>query len=119
MSNLAYQPQRKPSQEPQKTYVKQPQKVTGTRGSRITKGEKVIWIAAALLLMAGATMFISKYATIYKINASIKAEQSNVNEIERRTKDLESQKKELSNPSRIIEMAKKEGMSFDKKRVKH
>ncbi|MDN4073542.1 MULTISPECIES: cell division protein FtsL [Fictibacillus] len=119
MSNLAYQTQRQYQQETKRKHVQQPQVQPRVRTSRITKGEKFLWVFASLLLIAGAIFMVSNYASIYKVNSSIESVQSSIDYETKVVDDYKQQVKELSDPNRILKIAKdKLGMTLNDKNVK-
>ncbi|MDM5198770.1 cell division protein FtsL [Fictibacillus enclensis] len=118
MSNLAYQTQRQ-QQEPKQTYVQQPQAQPRVRTSRVTKGEKILWSFASLLLIAGAIFMVSNYASIYKVNSSIQSVERSISYENKVVDDLKLQVTELSAPDRILKIAKEKlGMTLNDKNVK-
>lgn len=119
MSNLAYQTQRQTQRDTKQTYVQQPQAQPRIRTSRVTKGEKFLWVFASLLLIAGAIYMVSNYASIYKVNTSIQSVDNSINYEKKVVDDLNQQKIELSDPTRIMDIAKnKLGMELNDKNVK-
>ncbi len=116
MSNLAHQVQNKPNhvQNPQS----QPDVITRKR-PKITKGEKVLWAFAALMLAAASIFIISNYAEMYTVNKKIQVMEQNIDQHSKQVDDLALEKSELSEPLRIINFAEQRlGMKFDDKNIK-
>lgn len=114
MSNLAYKVQ----QEKQFVEQTQPsQKKLFQR--RITKGEKVLWTAALIGLLAAAIYMVSTYATIYSLDQNIAQMQFEAQSQTKVNGELQQKVSELSRPERIYNIAKnKLGMTFKKDSVK-
>ncbi len=116
MSNLAHQVQRNTN------HVSNPQpkpQVVKRKLSRITKGEKVLWSIAGLMLIAASIFVISNYAEIYTVNKDIQVMEQKIDQHNKKVNDLELQKAELSEPLRIMNYAEdKLGMKFDDKNIK-
>ncbi|MCF6137007.1 cell division protein FtsL [Pseudalkalibacillus berkeleyi] len=115
MSNLAHQVQRNTEsvQNPQpKTHVKR-------KLSRFTKGEKVLWSIAGILMLVTSIFIISNYAEMYTVNKDIQVIEQKIDQQNKKVNDLTLEKSELSEPLRIMNYAEdKLGMKFDDKNVK-
>ncbi|WP_221564090.1 cell division protein FtsL [Alkalihalobacillus sp. TS-13] len=116
MSNLAHQVERKTN------HVQNPQpqpNVVRRKRSKITKGEKVLWTVAAMMLAAASIFMISNYAEMYTVNKEIQVMEQNIDKQSKQVDDLTLKKSELSEPLRIINFAEQKlGMKFDDKNIK-
>ena len=112
MNNLAYQVERKQAQTTQKTAVI-------VEKGNITKGEVLLLTFLAITFFLAAIFAISNYTAIYSVHSDIQTLQS---EIDRKTvevEDLKLQVAALSEPDRIVDIAKNElGLELNEKNVK-
>ncbi|MFC7372072.1 cell division protein FtsL [Fictibacillus iocasae] len=117
MSNLAYEVQRQNQQmmpKPSKRPLISP--TVQTRG--VTKGEKILWVSAAVILLAGAVWIIANYASIYSSALSNQKLEQKIALETKKTEDYKLQVTELSAPERMFKIAKEQGFKLDDKNVK-
>lgn len=116
MSNVAYQLRERQEQTQQR--INKPSTVIVEKG-RITKGEVMLLTALAIVFFFASIFVISNYATIQSLNRDVHVLQSEIDNKVRTNEDLQLQVKELSEPERIMSIAKKElGLTLDEKNVK-
>ncbi|MBH0155782.1 MULTISPECIES: cell division protein FtsL [Fictibacillus] len=115
MSNLAYQVQK---QQVQLQPERNPKPVQQPSRKIFTKGEVVLWGAMGVVLIAGLIWLISLYASVYQATAEVESIQKDLTAETKIVEDYHLQVTELSNPERIMKLAKKQGFIFDDKNVK-
>ncbi|MED1862708.1 cell division protein FtsL [Fictibacillus nanhaiensis] len=115
MSNLAYQVQK---QQVQLQPERNPKPVQHSSRKLFTKGEVVLWGAMGVVLIAGLIWLISLYASVYQATAEVESIQKDLTAETKIVEDYHLQVTELSNPERIMKLAKKQGFIFDDKNVK-
>lgn len=115
MSNLAYQVQKQPIQTQP---ARSPKPVQQPSRKLFTKGEVVLWGAMGVVLIAGLIWLISLYASVYQATAKVETIQKDISAETKIVEDYHLQVTELSNPERIMKLAKKQGFIFDDKNVK-
>ncbi|TLS35236.1 cell division protein FtsL [Pseudalkalibacillus caeni] len=117
MSNLAYKIQQKQVQEKKQKVQQQPQTVVVPR-SRVTRGEKLLWVVLTCCFLMASIMVVSNYASIYNTNTEIQKIEAKQNQFAKTNEELSFTVKELSSPDRIMQVAKdKLGMTFSDKNV--
>jgi cell division protein FtsL len=117
MSNLAYQVQRQRQvQTPQPS--KQPKVGVSIQTRGVTKGEKFLWVAAAVVLLAGAVWIIANYASIYSNSLSNQKIEQTISLETKKKEDFKLQVTELSAPERMFKIAQEQGFKLDDKNVK-
>jgi cell division protein FtsL len=115
VSNLAYQVQK---QRVQTQTQRNPRPIEAPARKLFTKGEVVIWGMMGIVLVAGLIWLISLYASVYQATAEIESIQKDIAVETKIVEDYNLQVAELSNPERIMKMAKEQGFIFDDKNVK-
>jgi cell division protein FtsL len=115
LSNLAYQVQRQQIQsQPQRS----PKPSEQSTRKLFTKGEVILWGMMGVVLVAGLVWLISLYASVYQATAKVETIQRDITAESKIVEDYHLQVTELSNPERIMKIAKKQGFIFDDKNVK-
>lgn len=117
MSNLAYQVQKQQIQtqtQPQRN----PRPVEQPSRKLFTKGEVILWGMMGVVLVAGLVWLISLYASVYQTTAKVETIQRDIAAETKIVEDYHLQVTELSNPERIMKIAKEQGFIFDDKNVK-
>lgn len=115
MSNLAHQIQ----QQQRKQTVINPQVHTAPRPKRgITHGEKVLGMAFIGLVAVLAIFMVSNYATLYNVNHDIQKTEAAIDKQLKINSELELKVSEMSNPERIMKIAKENGMTLNGDNVK-
>lgn len=115
MSNLAYQVQK---QQIQLQPERNPKPVQQPSRKLFTKGEVILWGAMGVVLVAGLIWLISLYASVYQATAEVVTTQKKISAETKIVEDYHLQVTELSNPERIMKLAKEQGFIFDDKNVK-
>ncbi|MFA8437594.1 cell division protein FtsL [Pueribacillus sp. YX66] len=116
MGNVAYQLREKQEQAQQR--INRSSTVIVEKG-RITKGEVVLLTVLAIVFFLASIFVISNYATIQSLNRDVHVLQAEVENRVRINEDLQLQVTELSDPDRIMTIAKEKlGLSLDEKNVK-
>ncbi|KZE65777.1 hypothetical protein AWM68_05195 [Fictibacillus phosphorivorans] len=115
MSNLAYQVQ---NQQMKLQPERNPKPVQQPSRKLFTKGEVILWGAMGVVLVAGLIWLISLYASVYQATAEVVATQNKITAETKVVEDYHLQVTELSNPERIMKLAKEQGFIFDDKNVK-
>lgn len=114
MSNLAYKYQQKQYEEKQQQ--PSPSKLFKRK---VTKGEKVLWTASIVALLAISIYLVSTYASIYALNTDIQQLETKAEQQEKGNSGLKEEVSTLSAPERIFEIAKdKLGMTAKNGNVK-
>jgi cell division protein FtsL len=117
LSNLAYQVQKQQIQtqvQPQRN----PKPIEQPSRKLFTKGEVVLWGMMGVILVAGLVWLISLYASVYQTAAKVETIQRDIAAETKIVEDYHLQVTELSNPERIMKIAKEQGFIFDDKNVK-
>lgn len=112
MSNLARKYQVQEVQQPKKSFKPKVKK------SLFTKGEKFLYIVFACIVFYFSTKIISNQAHIYEVNKEIQQVETTMTEQQKVTEDLKAQVNELSEYSRVLETAKKQGLKINENNVK-
>ncbi|GLO65900.1 MULTISPECIES: cell division protein FtsL [Oceanobacillus] len=107
-TNTQYHPETQP-----KTVVK---KVKRTRW--ITKGEKVIYAFAGVLMLAFAVYMVSFSSSTDTLNRELQQIEQSVNQQKIANEGLSFEKEELSRPERIINIAEENGLKIQNTEVK-
>lgn len=116
MSNVAYQLREKQEQN-QKRMNKSATVIVEKGG--ITKGETILLSLLAIVFFLASIFVISNYATIQSLNRDVHVLQSDVENKTQTNEDLQLQVTELSDPERIMSIAKEElGLTLNEKNVK-
>ncbi|MBY6036193.1 cell division protein FtsL [Fictibacillus nanhaiensis] len=113
MSNLAYQVHKQQIQT-----QSNPRPIEQHGRKLFTKGEVVLWGMMGIVLVAGLVWLISLYASVYQATAKIETIQREISSESKIVEDYHLQVTELSNPERIMKIAKQQGFIFDDKNVK-
>lgn len=85
----------------------------------ITKGEKVLYIAACFILLAVGIYMVSFSSSTDSLNRDVTSLQNKVQQKEVSNEELTYEMKELSRPERITSIAKKNGLKIQDAKVKH
>lgn len=116
MSNVAYQIREKQVQDQQR--INKTSTVIVEKG-RITKGEVFLLTLLAVIFFVASIFVISNYASIQSLNRDVHALQTEIDGKVRTNEDLQLQVTELSDPDRIMQIAKdKLGLTLNEKNVK-
>ncbi|MFD1336015.1 cell division protein FtsL [Oceanobacillus iheyensis] len=107
-TNTQYRPETQPQ-----TVVK---KVKRTRW--ITKGEKVIYAFAGVLMLAFAVYMVSYSSSTDTLNRELEQIEQSVNQQKIANEGLSFEKEELSRPERIINIAEENGLKIQNTEVK-
>lgn len=86
--------------------------------SKITLGEKILFVACALIFTMISVKIISNQYKLYTMNQEIQKLQTNVTEQVKVNNDLNVEVSELSRYERIWERASKLGLKLDENNVK-
>lgn len=86
--------------------------------SKITLGEKVLFVACAIIFTLVSVKIISNQYQVYSLNQDIQKLQSAVTEQVKVNNDLNVEVSELSRYERIWERASKLGLKLDENNVK-
>jgi cell division protein FtsL len=113
VGNLAYQVQKQQIQT-----KRAPRPIEAPSRKIFTKGEVMLWGMMGIVLVAGLLFLISLYASVYQATAEIEVVQKNIAVESKIVEDYTLQATELSNPERIMKIAKEQGFIFDDKNVK-
>ncbi|MCU9612204.1 cell division protein FtsL [Caldibacillus lycopersici] len=114
MSNLARQLQREEVQHQQQ----EKRRTTVIKKSKVTKGEKFFYILFVAMVVLFSVKIIGSQAAIYKVNKQIQIIQSDITDQQRVTEDLQAQVDELSEYGRLLDAAKKQGLTMNENNVK-
>lgn len=109
MSNLAYQREVKQYQTEQ-----QGQSVVIKRRGSITLGEKILLVMFVMALMCASILIISKAFAVYHANIEVQKLEQQVSLESKKITELQKEKDLLSEPERVIDTAKKAGLSISK-----
>ncbi|PRO65320.1 cell division protein FtsL [Alkalicoccus urumqiensis] len=103
--------------QPQRQYTKKVRRQIHRGG--ITKGERLLYFMMVPVIAIAAVLIISNYSQIYSANAEIQTTEAAVTAQADQNEALTLQVKELSDPERILSIAKNElGMTLDNSQVK-
>jgi len=111
-SNLARQLQR------QEIHHVEKERKSVQKKSRITKGEKFIYMFFGLALFFFSFQIVSNQASIYQMNKEIQILETHIGEQEKVVQELKSQVQDLSQYDRLTEEAKKLGLTNNRQNVK-
>lgn len=109
--------QSSPAQRPQQQPKRQV-KVKVHKKTWITPGEKVLYAAFSLIILAAAAYFVTFAASTYNVNRDLEALDSDISHQQVANKDLTYEVKELSKPERIIDIARDAGLKVQSSKVK-
>ena len=109
MSNLAYQREVKQHQTEQ-----QGQSVVIKRRGSITLGEKILLVMFVMALMCSSILIISKAFAVYHANIEVQKLEQQVSLESKKITELQKEKDLLSEPERVIDTAKKAGLTISK-----
>lgn len=113
MSNLAYDlTAKKQMHEAPKQQVKVKIK------SKISFGEKLIYMVLFVSLVLGLTFIVANNAKLFQMNHDIHKLEQSIQQQEKINSGLELQVSELSNPKRIIKIASEQGLTLNNNNVK-
>ncbi|MTT32010.1 cell division protein FtsL [Terrilactibacillus sp. BCM23-1] len=86
---------------------------------RITKGEKILWFGAGMLIVALTLIIVSYQARLFFLNGSIQNLQDKVAGQAKINQQLKVEQTNLSSPERIMKYAKEKlGLNLNIKNVK-
>lgn len=115
MSNVAYQMRDTAREE---RHIKKSSTVVVEKG-RITKGEVILLSLLAAAIFIASLFVLSNYSTIQSLNRDVHALQTEIDKHVSANEDLQLQVTELSEPDRILLIAKEKlGLSLNEKNVK-
>ena len=115
MSNVAYQFREKHQQSERN--VNQPSTIIVEKG-RITKGEVILLLLLTIVFFVASLFVLSNYATIQSLNRDVHVLQSEIDNKLTTNEDLQLQVTELSEPDRIMSIAKEElGLTLNEENV--
>ncbi|MBU5266010.1 cell division protein FtsL [Virgibacillus proomii] len=104
---------------PQHTpHRKQPVSVKVSKQGWITKGEKVIYSIIGFCIILAGIYMVSYSSSTDAINRNTQELESKVHVQQSKNEQLEDEIKELSDPDRIIRIAKKNGLKIQDTKVK-
>lgn len=99
--------------------VKQHQEQTITIRRRISKGEKLLWSLAGLVILFLAIMIVSNQAKLFVAEKDMNHLQNQVDQQARTNQQLKAETADLSSPERIVKYAKEKlGLNLNVKNVK-
>lgn len=75
------------------------------RTRHITKGEKLLWVAAGFMFFFLAAMIITNQARLYSTSGSIQDLHNQLGNHQKAVQQLQSQADSLSSPDRIVQFA--------------
>ncbi|AXI08991.1 cell division protein FtsL [Oceanobacillus sp. 143] len=84
----------------------------------VTKGEKVIYSIFSVALIAISIFIVSFSSSTDALNRELQTLEKTAQSLELKNEALQFEKKELSRPERIIEVAKKNGLKIQDAEVK-
>ncbi|WP_010631038.1 cell division protein FtsL [Sporolactobacillus vineae] len=102
-SQHAFRSQESEYTAPERRYIEEPL----VRTRHITKGERLLWIAAGFLFFFLAALIITNQARLYHTSSQIQNLQNSLGNHEKTVQQLESQADSLSSPDRIVRFAEK------------
>ncbi len=116
MSNVAYQIREKQAQSGHRSH--RSSTIIVEKG-KITKGEMLLLTGLAFVFFIASILVISNYAMIQSLNRDIHALQTEIDEKTQINENLQLQVTELSEPDRIMSIAKnKLGLTLNEENVK-
>ena len=101
------------SQQPQTTVT-----TVVVHKGRVTLGEKILYIAFAILITVLAAKIITNQYALYTLNKDIQKTESAITEQQTINNDLNAEVSELSRYERIWERASQLGLTLDENNVK-
>lgn len=84
----------------------------------ISRGEKALYSLVTSILVATAVFIVSFSANVDSLNRDVQKLQNNIKEQQIHNENLEYKVKELSNPNRILNIAKENGLKIQNAQVK-
>lgn len=84
----------------------------------ISKGEKILYCTGTAITLAVSVFFIHFAVQTDELNRDIRSLENQISEQEAYNENLTYQVKELSNPDRILQIAKKNGLNIQNAQVK-
>lgn len=116
MGNVAFQIRER--REERQERVNKTSTVIVEKG-RITKGEVFLLTFLCLIFFAVSVLVVSNYAAIHSLNREVHALESEIENKQRVNDDLKLQVTELSEPDRIMKIAKEKlGLTLNENNVK-
>ncbi|RKQ37393.1 cell division protein FtsL [Oceanobacillus halophilus] len=104
---------------PQRTPQKEPKvNVKVRKNGWITKGEKVIYSLVFVSMIISGVFMVSYASTTDTLNREVQTLEQTVNNQKITNEGLVFEKKELSRPERILEIAKEKGLKIQDAEVK-
>jgi cell division protein FtsL len=95
----------------QRVKMKETRKVV-TRSKSLPVQEKLLYLFTVIVCVLVAGVIIWRYAQIYEMNTRIQQIEKNIKLLEAENSALKHKVEELSGPDRMLEEAKKRGMSL-------
>jgi cell division protein FtsL len=99
----AYRSQESDYAVPERRHVAEPL----VRQRHITRGEKLLWVAAGFMFFFLAALMITNQARLYNTSSTIQNLQNKLGNQEKTIQQLKSQADSLSSPDRIVQFAEK------------
>ncbi|MGP4075121.1 cell division protein FtsL [Halobacillus sp. K22] len=84
----------------------------------ISTGEKMLYSAATTLFLAASVFLVQFSASMDELNRDIRSLEQEISQQESQNENLAFQVKELSNPDRILKIAKENGLDIQNAQVK-
>ncbi|MCA1012994.1 cell division protein FtsL [Halobacillus halophilus] len=97
---------------------KQVKKVKLRKKQWISTGEKMLYSAATTLFLAASVFLVQFSASTDELNRDIRSLEQEISKQETQNENLAFQVKELSNPDRILKVAKENGLDIQNAQVK-
>ncbi|WP_284140905.1 MULTISPECIES: cell division protein FtsL [unclassified Virgibacillus] len=94
------------------------QKVIIRKAGWITKGEKILYSVVAIILVVAATLVVSFSSSTDALNRELQSLEKTVQTQQLSNEHLQYEVKELSEPERIIKIAKENGLKIQNATVK-
>ncbi|MBD0406165.1 cell division protein FtsL [Bacillus siamensis] len=114
MSNLAYQQEKQ-----QRPVISPEKKVIVKKRASITLGEKVLLVLFAIAVLSTSMFIVSKAYAAYQSNIEVQKLEEKVSEKNKQIGDLQKTAGDLSQPQRLMDIAKKHGLNLKDKKVKN
>ncbi|SDB87511.1 cell division protein FtsL [Pelagirhabdus alkalitolerans] len=96
----------------------QPKKIVKVNSRKITKGEKIIWGFFGVLIAVSLIYIVSFNSNLDAVNRDIQQLENQIEEQQSVNQNLNHQVMEYSNPERILEIAKDNGLTIQNTEVR-
>ncbi|RWZ60700.1 cell division protein FtsL [Halobacillus fulvus] len=107
---------RQPLQQPERQ--KQVKVKVHKKKRWISTGEKFLYTVSTAIVVAASVFLVQFSSQTDVLNRDIRSLESNISQQETRNENLAYQVKELSNPDRILNIAKENGLNIQNAQVK-